>query len=68
MKKKICIADSSSSHNRQEIAYPDMKIFNAFVLRGVPEATPTVDETCGFTLTVMEFNNKTLTIIKTVTE
>lgn len=56
--KKISIADFSSSHNRWEITNPDMKIFNIFVLLGVPQATPTADNVCRLMLTVLEFNNK----------
>lgn len=42
----------------REIANSDMKIFNIFMLLGVPEATATVDSVCRLTLTVIEFNNK----------
>lgn len=42
----------------REIANSDMKIFNIFMLLGVPEATITVYSMCRLTLTVIEFNNK----------
>lgn len=56
--KKISIADFPSRHNRWEIANPDVKIFNIFVLLGVPQATPTANNVCRLTLTVLELNNK----------